>query len=88
MGVCLKLCVIQNSSCETKEDADGLFQGLKGTSLRPPVSVIWWHKNKQTLNCFIKCFFKKKIYLAMPDSMKERNQSFNSKKQTGVCLLD
>lgn len=40
VDVCLKLCVVKDSSCEAKEDADGLLERLKGTSLRPPARVI------------------------------------------------
>lgn len=41
MDVCLKLCVIQESTCEAEQDADGFFQGLKGTKLCLAARVIW-----------------------------------------------
>ena len=33
MDVCLKLWVIQDSTCEAKQDTDGLFQRLERTRL-------------------------------------------------------
>lgn len=44
MDICLELRVIEDSSCETKEDTDGIFQWLNGTRLSLACWTIWWEK--------------------------------------------
>lgn len=48
MDVSLKLGVIQDSTCEAEQDADGFFQGLKRTRLGVAARKLYQQKQANT----------------------------------------